>query len=150
MNTLSKTTAILFSGILFFLATVLPIQLHAQDRQAVSDDATETIKQDDPRSQQVPRRGIFQPRESRLVYQVDGLTEDQKVRIDELNEIHRNQVADLLERWRADEMTREAFLAQRRANFDRHQEQLKEVLTKAQWEQLRELRAERRRTAPNE
>lgn len=94
--------------------------------------------------QQTAPRGIFQPRESRLVYQLDGLTEDQLDRVDKLQESHRDKVAELIEQRRNNEITRQVFQAQRQANFDRHQEDLKQILTKDQWDQLRQLRAERR------
>ncbi len=98
-------------------------------------------------STRASQRGMFQPRESRLVFQLDDLTEQQLEKINELNDKHRMQVLELRAQFRDDEINREEFQSKRRALYNQHQEALETVLTKAQWEELRKMRAERRRSA---
>lgn len=136
-NLLAVIPALIFTLFFFHQAT-------AQVTQGYQEPSPRAALAGSDTGQQTQSRGIFQPRESRLVYQLEGLTEDQLSRIDELHESHREKVAELLEQRRDNEITRQQFLAQRRLNFDRHQDALKQILTKAQWEQLRQLRAERR------
>lgn len=100
--------------------------------------------EDSPRASQ---RGMFQAREARLVLQLDDLTEEQLEKINELSDRHREQILELRAQFRDDEISSDEFQSQRRALYNQHQEALKTVLTKAQWEELRKMRAERRRSA---
>ncbi len=145
MNTFLKTTLILFPGVLLLMGTALFSQADAQNRFRASGDTTVTAQERSVRTQGTAQRGIFQPRDNRLVLQLDNLTEDQIDRIDAMNLQHREKVMELREKMRSNVITREVYLAERRANYENHQQELKKVLTKAQWEQLQELRAERRR-----
>ena len=149
MKTFPKTTLIFISGFLLLLTTAIISQADAQNRYRASGDTTVSEQERDVRPQRgVQRgaqRGINQPRENRLVHQLDGITEEQMVRIDELSEKHREAMSALLERRNNNELARGEFLAERRTHMVRHEEELKEVLTQSQWEQLLELRADRRR-----
>ncbi len=117
----------------------------AQNRPRTSGAVTESVQKPDSQSQETTQRGIFQPRENRLFLQLDDLTEHQLDRIDELNQQHRDKVMELRTKLRNNEITREAFQNERRTHYEKHQQELKMVLTKAQWDQLQKLRAERRR-----
>lgn len=149
MNTFSRLSIVVISGFIFLLSTVLNSQADAQNQSRTPGTAAESVQERDSRSQGVAQRGISQPRENRLVLQLDDLTEDQLERIDELNARHRDKVMELRTEMRNNEITREAFRNERRAHYEKHQNELKKVLTKAQWEQLRNLRAERRRQDGN-
>ncbi len=141
-----KLTQSLFTTILFLMSAVVFGQAEAKNVKHVSNTQMELFQVRDGSSQSGQQRGIFQPRESRLVLQLDDLTEAQLEQVNELNDKHRGQVLELRTKLRDGEMSREEFLTKRRAHFDQHQEELKSVLTNAQWEQLKKLRAERRRS----
>jgi len=145
MKTFPKTTLIFISGFLLLLTTAIISQADAQNRYRASGDTTVSEQERDVRPQRGVQRGINQPRENRLVLQLDDLTEEQTGRIDALNLQHREKVMELRDKMRSNEITRDVFLAERRTNYEEHQQELKKVLTKAQWEQLQKLRAERRR-----
>ena len=145
-----KLTQCLFTTILILMLVLVLGQAEAKNSKQVSDIRIELAQEWNGTSQRAPQRGIFQPRESRLVLQLDDLTEAQLEKVNELNDKHREQVLELRAQLRDGEISREDFLAQRRARFDQHQEELKSVLSKAQWEQLRKLRAERRRSPREE
>jgi Spy/CpxP family protein refolding chaperone len=150
MNIYLKSSTIIFSG-LIFLSVALSGPAEAQNEARVPEAVSaseDNAKQflNDGQSGQTAQRGIFQPRGNRLVLQVDDLTEDQIDRIDQLNQKHREEVLVLREKVRNGEIAREVFLEERRTNYENHQQELKKVLTKAQWDQLQKLRAERRRS----
>lgn len=144
MNTISKTILILASGVLLLLSTAIHSQADAQRRALVKSDTTVSSQERGVRTQGAPQRGMFQPRENRLVLQLDDLTEDQRERIDALNQQHREKMMEHRQKMRSSDMTREELRAEWRAHYEHHQQELKKVLTKAQWEQLQKLRAERR------
>ncbi len=152
MDIYLKSFTLLFLGI-FLLSSALFNLTEAQSQprvpelEAVSEfEANATQVRGERQTGQTTQRGIFQPRENRLVLQLDDLTEEQLERIDELNREHREKVLELRAKLRNREIAREAFLEERRTHYENHQQELKQVLTKAQWEQLKELRAERRRS----
>ncbi len=146
----SKLIQSLFATILFLFSVIVFGQAEAKNGKHVTEIQMEWVQEQDGSSQRAPQRGIFQPRESRLVLQLDDLTEAQLEKVDALHDKHRGQVLELRAKLRDGDISREDFLVLRRANYDQHQEELKSVLTKAQWEQLRKLRAERRRSPDEE
>ncbi|TVQ69818.1 MAG: hypothetical protein EA363_09005 [Balneolaceae bacterium] len=149
MNTFSRSNIIVISGFMLLMSAGLFSQADAQNRSRSSGAVAESVQKPDSQSQETTQRGIFQPRENRLVLQLDDLTEEQLERIDELNAKHRDKVMELRAKMRNNEITREAFRNERRAHYEKHQNELEKVLTKEQWEQLQELRAERRRSPGN-
>ena len=144
-----KTSINLFFSLMILMSTALFITAQAKDQNDASYATTEALSQNETDSQQPAQRGIYQNRASRLALQLDGLTEDQISRIDELNKEHRDLVTELLSQRQNNQITNADFMSRRRINNDRHQEQLKNVLTSAQWEQLLKIRADRRNVPAN-
>ncbi len=149
MNTFSRSSILVISGFILLLSTVLVSQADAQNRYRGSGTNAESVQERDADPQGYARRGISQPRENRLVLQLEDLTESQLEQIDELNLQHREKVMEFRAKMRNNEITREAFQNERRAHYEKHQQELKKVLTNEQWEQLRKLRDERRRQNRN-
>jgi len=147
-----KSSALLFLGI-FLLSSALFDLTKAQSQPRVPElktvsefEAKDTQVRGQRQFNQSGQRGVFQPRENRLVLQLDDLSEGQLERIDKLTREHREKVLELRNKLRNRQIAREVFLEERRTNYENHQQELKKVLTSDQWEQLQKLRAERRRS----
>lgn len=144
-----KSSLAFLAGLSLVLMSSLINQTKSKSYSLAFDNDSQTVVESESRSPQTAQRGLWQPRESRLYLQLSNLTEEQTTRIDGLHKTHREQVEALLEKLQSDEIDRTEFLLHRRTIFNLHQEELRQVLTPAQWLELQNLRAERRNQPRN-
>jgi len=149
MNILSGSTIILIPIFLFLFSIIQPVQADDQNQQHRFGQEAVTPADSVLESQRPGQRGMFQPGENRLVFQLDDLSEEQREEIAALGREHREKILELRSKMRSGEISRESIQKERRDLYASHQQELRKVLTKAQWEQLIKLRAERRRSGRN-
>jgi len=149
MNTLSGSTIIVITSFLFLFSNIQPVQADDRNQQHRFWQEVVTPADSLQESQRPGQRGMFQPRDNRLVFQLDDLSEEQREQITALGREHREKILELRSKMRSGEISRESIRKERRDLYESHQQELREVLTKEQWEHLKELRAERRRPGRN-
>ncbi len=149
MNTLSGSTIFFIPLILVLLTINQPAQANDWNQPQRFGQKAVSLEDGTQESQRPGQRGMFQRRDNRLAFQLDDLSEDQREQIEVLGREHRENMLELRGKMRNGEISRESFQTERRANYENHQQELKKVLTEAQWQQLKKLRAERRRSGRN-
>lgn len=140
-----KKQIVLFTGIMLAVAAVLPVDTEAQGRHGGPSSPSRQVQNESEYRVIDPQRPGFRfTADERPILQLENLTQDQRSKITEMHQKHQAEISHLTSLMRNNRIDTEAFISRRRDLFERHQEQLQEILTNAQWDELQSMRTERR------
>ena len=138
-NLILATTTFLLAG-----AMILPVQLSAQTAGQSGRPSVEQNNLDDRGRFGAGQRGMRPTPDNRIIMQLDGITGDQRKQISELYNAYRAHMDHMTSLLRNEQIDRDEFTSRRREHYQSHQDDLRNILSEEQWQQLQSLRSERR------